>query len=184
MRSHGSFFVAAAGVAPVAAAAAALALVIACGGGDGSPTTPVTTTPTTTLPPPSVVLQDSHSIEASWLYWWYFTTSRTGTIDATIDYTYVTNQIVVWIAKGSCPGESLAANQCDIAATSFAGSKPRKVSVTGAAAGSYTLLIGNAGPQDDSVSFQVVLTPTASAGGQTVTIRVVPGPHPVRLPQP
>jgi|PlaIllAssembly_1097288.scaffolds.fasta_scaffold273696_2 hypothetical protein len=160
------------------------ALAAACGGGSGSPTTPVTTTPTTTLPPPSVVLQDSYAIQAGWLYWWYFTTSRTGTIDVSIDYTYPTNPIVIWIARGNCTGEVLVADQCDIAATSFAGSKPRKVSVTAAAAGNYTLLVGNAGEQDDSISFQVVLTPTASTAGPAATIRVLPGPYPVRLPQP
>jgi hypothetical protein len=184
MRSHGSFFIAAAGVVPVAAAAAALALAIACGGGDGSPTTPVTTTPTTTLPPPSVVLQNSYPIPAYYIYGEYFTTSRTGTIDATIDYTYATNQIVVWIARGSCTADLFVANQCDYAATSFAGSKPRKVSVTGATAGTFTLLMGNFGPEDDSVSYQVVLTPTASAGGPGATIRALPGSYLVRLPQP
>ena len=144
----------------------------------------MTTTPTTTLPPPSVVLQNSYAISAYYVLGEYFTTSRTGTIDVTVDYTYATNQIVVWIARGNCTADLFVADQCDYAASSFAGSKPRKVSVTGAAAGTFTLLIGNAGPGDDSVSYQVILTPTASAGGSGATIRALPGSYLARLPHP
>jgi len=48
----------------------------------------------------------------------------------------------------------------------------------------FTLLIGNAGPGDDSVSYQVILTPTASAGGSGATIRALPGSYLARLPHP
>jgi hypothetical protein len=160
----------------------ALALTVSCGG-DGGPTTPVTTTPTTTLPPPpSVVLETGGPIGAGYVWAWPFTTSRAGTIDATVNYTYSTNALVVWVARGSCTSEQFVADQCVYAATSFAGPNPRKVSVTGAAAGDFIILIGNAGPEDDSVSFQVVLTPTAaSAGGAAATLRAQPG-YPVSLP--
>jgi hypothetical protein len=112
-----------------------------------------------------------------------FTTSRTGTIDATVDYTYTTNQILVWIARGTCTYDQFSASQCDYAATSFAGPKPRKVSVTAAAAGTYTLLVANLGPDDDAVAYQVMLTPTAGTSGG-VAIRALPGKYLVQLPQP
>ena len=166
-----------------AGAAAALGLALACGGSDG-PTTPPTTTPPTTLPAASVVLQDSHAIQAGYVYGWNFTTSRTGTIDVTIDYTYATNQILVWISRGTCTADQFAANQCDFAATSFTGSKPRKISVTGAASGSFSLVVANLGPDDDSIAFQVVHTPTASTGTVGASIRSAPGgfvmPYPRR----
>jgi hypothetical protein len=153
-----------------AGAAVALGLALACGGSDG-PTTPPTTTPPTTLPAPSVILQGSQSIEAFYLWAWDFTTSRAGTIDITIDYTYTSNVILVWVARGTCTWEQFDAEQCTYAATSFTGGKPRKVSVTGAAAGAYTLLVGNVGPDDDSIAFQVVLTPATSASGVGASIR-------------
>jgi hypothetical protein len=163
---------------------AILALAVGCGGG-GSPTTPATPTPPPTPPPPSVVLQSGYPIAAGYLYAEFFSTDRTGTIDATIDYTFTTNQIVVWIARGSCTAELFMANQCNYTATSFAGSKPRRVSVTAAAAGTYTLIVGNGGPQDDSVSYQVVLTPTASASaaGPTAAMMALPKPYLMPLPR-
>jgi hypothetical protein len=60
--------------------------------------------------------------------------------------------------------------QCAFAATSFAGAKPRKISVTGAAAGTYTLIVGNAGPNDEAISYQVVLAPSASAASAGATL--------------
>lgn len=167
----------------VAGGVAGLLLAIACGGSD-RPTTPSTTTPPTTLPPPSVVLQNSYPIPAGFAYGQTFTTSRAGTLDATIDYTYATNQIVVWMARGNCTVQLFQANQCDFAATSFAGSKPRKVSVTGTSAGTFTLIVGNFGTQDESVSYQVVLTPTASAGTPAAAIRALPGAYLIPVPRP
>jgi hypothetical protein len=88
-----------------AGVAVALGLALACGGSDG-PTTPPTTTPPTTLPAPSVILQGSQSIEAFYLWAWDFTTSRAGTIDITIDYTYTSNVILVWSLEAPVPGSS------------------------------------------------------------------------------
>jgi hypothetical protein len=160
-----------------------LVLMLACGGSEG-PTTPPATTPPTTLPAPSVVLQRSQPIEALYLWAWDFTTSRTGTIDITVDYTYASNVILVWVARGTCTFEQFEAEQCTYAATSFTGGTPRKVSVTGATAGTYTLIVGNLGPDDDSIAFQVVLTPTASSGGVGASIRKGSGGFLVPYPRP
>jgi hypothetical protein len=58
------------------------------------------------------------------------------------------------------------------------------VSVTGAAAGAYTLLVGNVGPDDDSIAFQVVLTPTTSSTGVGASIRKGSGGFLVPYPRP
>jgi len=91
--------------------------------------------------------------------------------------------IIVWVARGDCTAEQFEAEQCTYAATSFTGGKPRKVSVTGAPAGTYTLIVGNLGPDDDSIAFQVVLTPTASSG-VGASIRQAPGGFLVPWPRP
>jgi hypothetical protein len=130
------------------------------------------------------VLQNTYAIPVYYVYGEYFTTDRAGTLDATIDYTYANSQILVWIARSTCTPSLFAVDQCEYLATSFAGPKPRRVSVTGAAAGNYLLLVGNLGPQDESVSYQVVLTPTASSGASRATIRALPGDFLAPLPRP
>ena len=144
------------------AGAAALSLLTACGGSSSSTSA---TPPTTqaTPPPPVVVSQGSTALEVDFVTGTYFTTGRAGTLDATVDYTYADSFLVVWIARGQCTAELFDADQCDFAATSFTGSKPRRVSVTGAAAGTYTLIAANGGPRDESISYQVVLTPTVAS---------------------
>jgi hypothetical protein len=150
--------------------ATGLVLMSACGGG-GSLTT---TTPPTTQPPPpppQVVLEGSFALPVDFVTGGFFTTDRAGTIVATVDYTFATSQIVVWIARGQCTFEQFSADQCTYAATSFAGGDPRTVSITGAAAGTYTLIVFNAGPADEAFSVQVVLTPSAASASDESAFR-------------
>jgi hypothetical protein len=61
-------------------------------------------------------------------------------------------------------------------ATSFAGGDPRTVTVTGAAAGRYTLIVFNGGPDDEAFNVQVVLTPSAAAASSdAAVVTPVPG---------
>jgi hypothetical protein len=92
-----------------------------------------------------------------------FTTTRAGALDATVDWTFATNDLDVALTRGDCSFEQFEAQQCTIAAFSIsATAKPEKIRVDGAAAGAYTLFVENTGPGDESVSFQVVLTPSAT----------------------
>jgi hypothetical protein len=138
-----------------------LLLMAACGGSSGP--TPVPTTTMPAPPPPRVVLQGSTPLRAGFAAGAYFTTDRVGTIEATVDYTFTASQIHVWIATGQCTAELFGAEQCTFATSSFAGAKPRVLTLTGAAAGTYTLVMANLGPDDEAVSVQVVFTPSAGA---------------------
>jgi hypothetical protein len=93
----------------------------------------------------------------------FFTIDRAGVIDATVDYTYADSNIGILITSGQCTFELLDADQCNVVADSFVGAKPRRVSVTGAAAGDYTLVVANGGPHDEGLSYQVVLTASAAS---------------------
>jgi hypothetical protein len=104
------------------------------------------------------------SLRVEYAFGVYFDTSAAGTIEATVDYTYADTILGVWVANGRCTGEQFEAQQCQLLASSFSGGKPRKLSLATQAAGSYTLIAGNAGPRDESVSFQVVFTRSATAG--------------------
>jgi hypothetical protein len=140
------------------------ALLSACGGSSGPTSPPITTPPPTTLPPPAVVSQGSGTLEVDFLARVPFTTTQAGRLDATVDWTFATNDVDVLLTRGNCTFEQLDAGACDIAVFSVSETaKPEKVSLTGAAAGSYTLFIGNEGPTDEGVSYQVVLAPGASS---------------------
>jgi hypothetical protein len=133
-----------------------------------------------------VVLEGSESLAVDFAFARLFTTDRSGVIDATVDYTRAASQIIIWIAKGQCTAEQFEADRCTYAATSFAGEKPRKVSVTGAAAGEYTLIVGNLGPDDEQVSFRTVLTSTGTAAvsqAATTSSAGTNGSYRVRIPR-
>lgn len=140
--------------------------VCACGGGNGSVITggsPVVTQPTPQ--PPVVVSQMSGaSLPAQYVGGVAFSTTRSGTLDVTVDWTYAANDVDVALASGSCSLEQLQADQCRLLAFAVSSTaKPERLQLAAAAAGSYTLLVENNGPDNESVSYQVVLTPSAVA---------------------
>jgi len=149
-------------------AATGLSLLWGCGSESTTGSTVVTTPPPPTPPPPRVVLQGNRSLDVNFVSGDYFTTDRAGTLEAVVDYTFANSLILVWIARGECTFDQFTAEQCTYAATSFAGPKPRRVSVTGASAGTYTLILGNAGSQAEALSYQVVLTPSASSASTRI----------------
>lgn len=139
--------------------------------GCGSSTTPdPVPSPTPTPPPPpvsTVVRSGSGSLPVLNLAPIPFTTSATGRIDVTVDWTFATNDVDVYLARGACSFDQFVTNQCSIVTFSeSATAKPEILTVSGAAAGGYVLLIGNLGPTDESVAFQVVLT---TGGAASVT---------------
>jgi hypothetical protein len=69
----------------------------------------------------------------------------------------------VALVRGDCSSEQFVAQQCPILAFSVSTTaKPEIIRTDGAAAGTYTLFVENTGPTDESVSYQVVLTPSAT----------------------
>jgi hypothetical protein len=123
----------------------------------------VTNTPA--LPPPSVVSTGQGPLKVNFVARAApFTTTSTGTLEATVDWTFAKNDVDVFLTRGDCSPQQFVDVQCNIAAFSVSETaKPEKVRLTGAAPGVYTLLVGNGGPDDESLSWQVVLTPTTAA---------------------
>jgi hypothetical protein len=170
-----------------AAAVPAAALVLALAGcGGGGTVTPPTTLPPPTPPPPQVVAQgNGFPLEAETIGFVTFTTTLPGALEATVDWTFAANDVDVLIARAPCSFEQLVADQCTVLA--FATSettKPEKARAEGTTPGSYVLFVVNFGPGDESVSFQVVLTPSAAAGGPpTASGRGAPaGPFALKRP--
>jgi hypothetical protein len=145
--------------AVLAAPSVLAALLQACGGG-GSPTT---TTPTTTQPPctQSVVLQSGFQGLGSYiLVDLPFTTTATGRLDVTVDWTWASSPRAVYLVRGSCSIDQVNARTCDFVLRSEPSTtpKPHRLSASNVAAGSFDLMVGNAGTQDESVTAQVVVS--------------------------
>jgi hypothetical protein len=142
-------------------------LLAACGGG-GAPTAPTAVAPAPPAPVRSVVVQGTFTGLGPLVLGIVppFTTSAAGTLDVQVDWTFASNDVDVYLARGSCSFEQFVSQRCDLAAFSeSATAKPERLTVPNAAAGMYTLLIGNLGPGDESLSYVVGLT----AGGTLST---------------
>jgi hypothetical protein len=151
-----------------AALAAALTTSLAACGGGGNPGSPTPTpTPVPTPPPPVVVLQGSgYPLESGFVGRMNFTTTRAGALEATVDWTFATNDVDVLVTKGDCSFDQLEADQCTILGFAISTTaKPEKVNIASADAGLHTIFVENTGDRDESVSFQVVLSPTATGAG-------------------
>ena len=162
---------------------AALAILPACGS-DSSPTPP-STTPPTTLPPPTQVVVSSGSgplatLTAAGIG---FTTSTSGRLDATADWTFASNDVDIYLVRGACTFEQFVALQCNIVSFSESTTlKPERLTFSGAPADNYIFVIINFGPADESVAYQVVLTSgpgvfavpgAAGASGAAVSARAL-----------
>jgi hypothetical protein len=159
--------------------AATLALTVAfvaCGGSGTGPTQqcPAGTTGTfpncATIPtpaPPVVVSQGGGTLEVDFLARVPFTTTQAGSLDITVDWTYAANDLDVFLVRNDCSFDDFFDEVClPIALSISTTAKPERVHFGGAAAGVYTLFVGNVGPGDESASYQVVLSPGAAASNR------------------
>ena len=141
----------------------------ACGGGTTTPSSQPSATPP---PPPvkTVLMQASiGSLPVDYVAGNYFSTSATGTIDLTVDWTFADNTIHIWVAKGQCTFEQFEGDTCEYVTQSLVPRpKPRILSLPAAPAGVYTLIVANWGPRDESVSYQIVLTSASGASASNV----------------
>jgi hypothetical protein len=148
--------------------AAGLAVVVALGGCGGESGDPPDCTENPAGPgcvlPPITVAEGESALEFDDLLRVPFETTRAGTLDGTVQWKSPSNGILVIVTNGVCTFDQLLAEQCALISTSAGTTpKPRRFSLSGRSAGPYTLFIGNIGPGDDAVSFQVELNATAGA---------------------
>ena len=144
----------------------ALVLSLVACGGDGGGSVPPTAPPTPPPPPPppAVVSQGvGLALEAGFTGRVIVTTTQAGTLKATVDWTFDENDIDVGIFAGDCSFDQFVGGQCEmVAASASTTAKPERIEGA-ASAGTYTLFIVNIGPGDETLSYQVVLTPDATA---------------------
>lgn len=88
-----------------------------------------------------------------------FTTSATGTLEASCDWTFASNDIDIGIYRGSCSFNQFLALQCNVLVESTsATAKPERVSSANVPAGTYTLIVASLGNTAESGNCQVFLT--------------------------
>lgn len=91
-----------------------------------------------------------------------------GEVRAVVDWTFASNDIDIAIAAGELT--CIDANNvfdpriCQLAAAAAGTTKPERFTAQ-LNAGTYTLYIENAGPSEESLSYQVLLTYTPTSGG-------------------
>jgi hypothetical protein len=147
-------------------AAGLLAGLVACGG-DGPTNVTPPPPPPPTPPPPVVVSQiQGFALRAGFASFANFSTTSTGTLEATVDWTFATNDLDVYLTPSTCTFAQLAANQCTMIAFSESETaKPEKARATNVAPGNYIIWIHNVGPADDTLSYQVVFSGNATGAG-------------------
>jgi hypothetical protein len=120
----------------------------------------------TPAPPPpqpvtNVLFSGSDAIPARFLLYYPFTTTATGTIGATVDWTFPSSDINVYLVRGTdpCSLEQFNNSRCTfLGSATSTNSKPETVSVPNLAAGAYTLYIANFANVQESLSYQISLT--------------------------
>ncbi len=134
-----------------------------------------TCTPPPTTAPAAVtriVSQGNDSLESGFLGWVVFTTTTAGTLGVEVNWTFTTNDVDIFLARGNdpCTDETFGNGTCPFIATEESSSmKPEKLSVPNLAAGTYTLYIANFGDTDESVAWQATLTSTSASSVSSAT---------------
>lgn len=148
----------------------------ACGGGSSSPSTPSTPAPTPVpAPVTSVIRQGSFAgLEPDFAVRLApFATPRSGRLEIIVDWTFATNDLDIYLFRNECTFDQLEANQCDpLAAAESVTAKPERLVVENAAAGTYTAFVANYGPDEESLSYQILLTSVGTASNPRPLARI------------
>jgi len=151
--------------------------VTSCGGDSDTPSSPTRVS----TPTPRLVQQGSFPLRAPEQDGVYFqlstiTDASAGLWEATVDWTNQANTLWMWVANGVCAVDQFARDECPFDATcpcqfavrsELATPKPRVLSIPGAPGGTRTLIVMNLGPQADTATYRVMLTPTALGASST-----------------
>ncbi len=98
--------------------------------------------------------------KASTLYHFDFSVPDSGRLDITMDWTNVANHVGIYLVPvNTCTLDEFNARSCNFLVRSEPSTvKPRKISVPNFSAGNYRWLIGNFSSNDESISYQFVLS--------------------------
>jgi hypothetical protein len=142
-----------------ATALALLAFVVSCGGGDDTVIPPPPSPTPTPCTQTSVFGPVAGQVPANTLDTESFTTNASGRVDVFLDWTFSDSPIGVYVVQGGCNLDQFNARSCNFLIRSEPpGTKPRRVSASNVAPGTYGLLIANFADVQESLSTQVFLS--------------------------
>lgn len=152
----------------------------ACGSDSAPPTTPATPVPTPvpTPTPAATLVQGSDKLPEKQVLSFDVTTTKAGTVEVTVDYSFADSQVLVWLTDRQCSPQLFNQDSCDYLAKSLSGAKPRVISASGVAAGTYSVFVANDGPHDEQVSWKVTLASTSGSAHVSATAPTVIGRRP------
>ena len=142
-----------------------------CGGGSGGPTGPVIPTPAPCSH--STLLQGSAALPANIADFESFTTTATGRLDLTVDWTFPSSLMGLFVAQGPCEFDQFKAGTCRFLLQMASPPKPLKGSVSNLAAGTYEVIIANANAVPESVSASVILSSSTCPAASSFTSQSV-----------
>jgi len=149
-----------------------------CGGDKVvNPTAPTPTPTPTPAAVTRVVSQGNGPIGRKTVAPVVFTTAAAGSVGITVDWTFATNDVDIFVTRGSepCTLGTFNDRSCGFIATEESVlMKPEKLTVPNLAAGTYTLYVANFGDTDESVAYQVTLTSTSASSASAATTATVP----------
>src|ERR1700680_5002918 len=139
----------------------------ACGGSNTAPSAP--STPSTPCIQTIVFQGSGGSIPANTADFESFTTTTTGRLNVTLDWTFSSTLVLLQVAQGACNFAQFKANSCTLLLSLSSSPKPLKGAIQNVAAGTYPLITGNASSVQESVSVQVVLSTGSCPAASSVS---------------
>ena len=106
----------------------------------------------------SPILQGNASLPANTADFETLTTTTTGRVDVSLDWTFPSSQMGVFVAMKPCEFDQFKAGNCQFLLQLASPPKPLKASIPNVAPGTYELIIANASSDQESVSASVVLS--------------------------
>jgi len=151
----------------------------ACGDGASTPTAPPGGAPCAQ----TTILQGTGSLPAYTADVESITTTKSGRLDVTLDWTSASSTMLIAVAQDPCTFDQFQAGTCKMLLNTSSPPKPLTGSIADLAAGSYVLFIGNVNAAGESVSLQVVSSsgscaappPAATQAAQTLPLAIQGG---------
>ena len=140
----------------LAVAAALIAPLPGCGGND-SPSNPTPVPTPTPAPQRTLVVEGSQSdlppasTGAFFAQVIQVTGTGTATLEATVNWTFPSNPVAIAWAQGNC----LEDPNCPFLVQNTTTAKPKTITASNLAPGTYSLVVLNFGTTNESISFQV-----------------------------
>jgi hypothetical protein len=138
----------------------------------------------------TTLLRGSGQIPANTADFETFTTTASGRVDLSADWTLTSTVVALAVAQSPCTFDQLKANQCTLLLNSTSPPKPLKGSIANLAPATYVLIVGNGNSVDDVISLQVVLNtgscpaPSLATAIQSQSLAIAVAGHVSRILRP